>query len=430
MRHLFHLILAAGLVCMGCEKKAEEAPAEQPQAEPAPAQKTAQESPAKPDQAAQLLDRAIAAHGGADKLKAVAAVTAQVEGESPLGSFTATSTVAHGHHRMDTKLANGNQFTFTRGPEHCWAKKGPVILPMGTGEKEPHQATAALMEAMFLWPVKEKGLALKASKVKIGDSECDQLEINWSSVVTGSLVFDPQSHLLIQAGVNVQGPVEGRSQEIKIALSEYKEFCGVKMASRQASSLNGKPMQLLMIKEASCDPVEMKVFTQPEQVADGTIRERPTSPVTIACTTMKGPYTGLEEAMKGLMEALVENKVPPIGRPLMIYKQGPPRVKKPKKWVTQVCFPVNLKAPKKPKKKGKLTIISIKPGKALAAYGIGAYAQKAPELAALLVKEAKKRKLKRLGPMIHLTYMNPQTTPADQLVSELLLPVKAKKQRK
>jgi effector-binding domain-containing protein len=331
---------------------------------------------------------------------------------------------------MDTKLANGNQFTFTRGPEHCWAKKGPVILPMGTGEKDPHQATAALMEAMFLWPVKKAGLALKASKVKIGDQECDQLEINWSSGVTGSLTFDPQSHLLIQAGVNVQGPVEGRSQEIKIALSEYKEFCGVKMASRQAFSLNEKPMQLLTIKAASCDPVEMKVFTQPEQVADGTIRERPTSPVTVACATMKGPYTGIEEAMKGLMESLVENKVPPIGRPLMIYKKGPPRVKKPKKWVTQICFPVNLKAPKKPKKKGKLTIMALKPGQSLAAYGIGAYAQKAPELAALLVKEAKKRKLKRSGPMIHLTYMNPQTTPAEELVSELLLPIKAKKPRK
>jgi effector-binding domain-containing protein len=416
MKHLWYLILAAILLCIGCEKKAEE-----PEAEPK------KEAPAKPDQAAGILDKAIAAHGGAEKLKAISACTMQVEGESPLGSFTATSAIAHGHHRMDTKLANGNQFTFTRGPEHCWAKKGPVILPMGTGEKETHQATAALLEAMFLWPVKKAGLDLKASKVKIGDSECDQLEINWASGVTGTLIFDPQSHLLIQAGVKVQGPVEGRGQEIKIALSEHKEFCGVKMASKQAYSLNQKPMQLLMIMEASCDPVEMKVFTQPDQVANGTIRERPTSAVTIACTTMKGPYSGIEEAMKGLMEALVENKVPPIGRPLMIYKKGPPKVKKPKKWVTQVCFPVNLKAPKKPRKKGKLTIMPIKPGQALAAYGVGEYDKKAPELAALLVKEARKRKLKPSGPMIHLTYMNPQTTPAEELVSELLLPVKAKK---
>jgi effector-binding domain-containing protein len=424
MKHLWCLILAASILFTGCEKKSEEAPVEPPATEPEKA------APAEGDPAAQILDQAIAAHGGTEKLKAISACTMQVEGESPLGSFTATSTVANGHHRMDTKLANGNQFTFTRGPEHCWAKKGPVILPMGTGEKETHQATAALLEAMFLWPVKEKGLALTASKVKIGDQECDRLEINWSSEATGSLVFDPKSHLLIQAGVKVQGPVEGRSQEIRIALSEHKEFCGVKMASKQAYSLNQKPMQLLMIKEASCDPVEMKVFTQPEQVANGTIRERPTSAVTIACTTMKGPYSGIEEAMKGLMEALVENKIPPIGRPIMIYKKGPPKVKKPKKWVTQVCFPVNLEAPKKPQKKGKLIIRALKAGQALAAYGLGEYDKKAPELAALLVKEAKKRKLKPSGPMIHLTYMNPQTTPAEELVSELLLPVKAKKKGK
>jgi len=420
MKHLFFLILAAGLVCMGCEKKSEEAPATE--TEPA------KEAPAaKPDPAMNLLDQAIAAHGGAEKLKAVKACTMQIEGESPLGSFTATSTIANGHHRMDTKLANGNEFTFTRGPGHCWAKKGPVILEMGTGEKETHQATAALLEAMLLWPLKEKGLDLKASKVKIGDRECDQLEISWPSGVTGSLVFDPQNYLLIQAGVNVPGPVEGRSQEIKIALSEHKEFCGVKMASRQAFSLNQKPMQLLMIKEASCAPVDAKLFAQPEQVADKTIRERPTSAVTIACTTMRGPYTGVGKALKGLMESLVENKVPPIGRPMMIYKKGPPRVKKPKKWVTEVCFPVNLEAPKKPQKQGKLTIRALKAGQALAAYGVGEYDQKAPELAALLVKEAKKRKLKPQGPMIHLTYMSPQTTPAEELVSELLLPLKPAK---
>ena len=416
MKYLWYLILAVGLVFMGCEKKAEEAPAEQPQAEPAK-DAPAKEAPAKPDQAAQILDRSIAAQGGTVK-----AFTGKMEGESPLGSFTATSTVALGYHRMDIRLENGNEFTFTRGPEHCWAKKGPVIIPMGATEKKSHQATAALMEAMLLLPLKEKGTALEASKTKVDDKECDQLEIKWPDLdAVGSLVFDPQSHLLIQAGVKIQ------AQEIKIVLSEHKEFCGVKMASKQASSLNGRPMQLLMLKEAGCDPVEMKRFAQPEQVADKTIHERPTSPATIACTTMKGPYTGLEKALKGLMEELAKNKVPPVGRPMMIYKKGPPRVKKPKKWVTQVCFPVNLKAPKKPKKKGKLTIRALKPGQALAAYGVGEYAQKAPELAALLVKEAKKRKLK---PMIHLTYMNPQATPADQLVSELLLPVKAKKQRK
>lgn len=420
MKYLWFLIPSLGLICLGCNKNAGEAPAGVPAAEPAKEQ-------AKPDPAAQILDRAIAAHGGAEKLKAIAGVTARVEGESPLGSFTATSTLGAGHHRMDTKLANGNQFTLTRGPEHCWAKKGPVIIPMGAGERESHQATAALMEATLLWPVKEKGLALKASSVKIGDRQCDQLEIDLAPGVTGSLSFDPQSHLLIQAGAKMPGLVAGRSQEIEIVLSEHKEFCGVKMAARQASSLNGQPMQLLMIKEARCEPVDPEVFAQPEQVADKTIRERPTTAVTIACTTMRGPYTGVETALKETMESLVENQVPPIGRPMLIYKQGPPGVRKARQWVTEICFPVNLRASPKPQKKGKLTIRALKPGPALAVYGVGDYTKKAPGLAALLLKEAGKRKLKPTGPMIHLTYMSPQTTPVEELVSELLLPIEAAK---
>jgi DNA gyrase inhibitor GyrI len=418
MKQLWYLILTSGLACLGCEKQAEETQAGEPQA------KSAKEAPAKPDHAAQILNRAIEAHGGAEKLKAILACTMQVEGESPLGSFSATSTVAGGHQRMDTKLETGNEFTFTRGPTHCWAKKGPVIISMGEHEKKTHQATAALIEAMFLWPVKEKGMSTKASKAKVDDRECDQLEIQWPDLdAVGSLVFDPQSHLLIQAGVKVQIQA-GQTQEIKMVLSEHQEFCGVKMASKQASWLNGQPMQLLIIKTASCAPVEQKLFEKPGQVADQTIRERPTTLVTIACTTMKGPYTGLETTLRELVQELADNQVPPIGRPLMIYKQGPPRVKQSKKWVTQVCFPVNLKTPKKPQKKGKLTIRALRPGPALAAYGVGEYAKKAPELAALLLKEAQKRKLKPKGPMIHLTYMNPQATPADQLVSELLLPVK------
>jgi hypothetical protein len=418
MKHFWTLILAAVLAASGCEKKAEEPRAEEPQAEPA------KEAPAEPGSAGQILDRAIQAHGGAEKLKAITALTAKIEGESPLGPFTATSTTALGHQRMDIKLENGNEFTFTRGPEHCWAQKGPVIVPMGEDEKKSHQATAALMEAMLLWPVKEKGLAVEASKVMVDDQECDQLKIRWPGLdAVGSLVFDPQTHLLIQAGAQVQ--IQDRAQEIKVVLSEHKEFCGVQMASRQAFSLNGQPMQLLTVKEASCDPVEGKLFEEPEQVADKTIRERSTSPATIACATMKGPYTGLEKALRGLTEELAKNKVPAIGRPMMIYRQGPPRVKQPKKWVTEVCFPVNLQAPKKPEKKGKLTIMAIEPGTALAAYGVGDVAEKAPELAVLLTREAKKRKLEPSGPMIHLTYMNPQSTPVDRLVSELLFPIRA-----
>jgi effector-binding domain-containing protein len=413
MKHPWHLILALSLAVLGCEKPAEEPKAEKPQEEPA------KEAPAEPDVAAQILDQAIEAHGGADKLKAIAAVTAQVEGQSPLGAFTATSIVARSHHRMDIKLENGNQVTFTRGPEHCWAKKGPVIIPMGEGEKKSHQATAALMEALLLWPVKQKGLVTAAGKVKIDNEECDQLKLKWPDLdAEGSLVFDPQSHLLIHAGVKTP------KEEIEITLSEHQEFCGVKMASRRVATLNGKPMQLIMVKEAGCAPVGEETFQKPEQVADKTIGQRPTTQATIACTTLKGPYTGLEKALQGLVQELADNKVPAIGRPLMIYKRGPPRVKKPKKWVTQVCFPVNLEAPKKPKKQGKLVIMTLKPGQALAAYGIGDYAKKAPELAALLVKEAKKRKLKPKGPMIHLTYMDAQTTPPAELVSELLLPLK------
>jgi effector-binding domain-containing protein len=130
------------------------------------------------------------------------------------------------------------------------------------------------------------------------------------------------------------------------------------------------------------------------------------------------------------MGFMMKQKLAPTGMPMMIYLKGPPKVKKPKKYLTEICFPVAAKAPKKPKKKGKFVIKAMKPRKVLAAYGVGPYEKKSPELMKLLVDEAKKRKLKTAGPMCQISFMDPKETAAEELVSEMQIPIKGGKKKK
>ena len=90
-------------------------------------------------------------------------------------------------------------------------------------------------------------------------------------------------------------------------------------------------------------------------------------------------------------------------------------------------MPVGALPPKKPKKMGKLTLKALKPATVLSMYGIGPYDKRSGKLATDLMKEAMKRKLKVIGPMRQISYMDPKEQPADKLVSEMQIPIKAKK---
>jgi effector-binding domain-containing protein len=213
-------------------------------------------------------------------------------------------------------------------------------------------------------------------------------------------------------------------------MSEHKDFCGIKMASKLEHTMDEKPLETTEITKMTCGPVDDGILKQPEQVANGTILEKETFAATVACTKMKGPYEKTGETIEKLMGFLKKQKLSPFGKPIMIYMKGPPKVKKPKKYLTEICVPVATKAPKRPRKKGKFVIKAMKPRKVLAAYGVGPYETKSPELMKLLLAEAKKRKLKPAGPMCQISFMDPKETAAEELVSEMQIPIKGGKKKK
>jgi len=299
---------------------------------------------------------------------------------------------------------------------------GPVVIPCCEESAAQAKIMTAMNEAMMLMPLKmqpgwEFEIAENTLKVKHEEYGVD-----------GSLTFDAESKLI--TGMTYKGKMHKQEGEFATKFSGHKEFCGIKFPSKMAITFNKKPWLSEEWTEMTCGDVDASVFEQPEQVAEGTFTEKTTPPMAVACLKHKGPYEKLNDTVGKLMGMLMKQKMAPAGPVMMTFLKGPPKVKKPKKYVTDICMPVMAKPPKKPKKKGKLTLKGMKPMTVLATYGSGDYQKKTGELMKALADEAKKRKLKTAGPACGVYFMDSSKYAPEQLVSEIMIPIKGGKKPK
>jgi len=406
----------------------EVAAAEKKEAEEAATEKAGEaEEPAKDDPAHKLLQAAIEGRGGLEKCKAVGAMSGKTKGTYMGKPYTAEFQYKIGEAmHMDISMPGGQGMSMTFGSDECWNKIGPVVVPCKEDQKKENVQMLAFDKAVMLWPLAEGDWQIEAGKKKEGDKEYDTLSVKSEKLgVEGTLVFDPESHMLVNG--TAKGSWMGKEGEYSFKMSDYSEECGVQMAHKSETAFNGEKFMDEEYLEINCEPIDEQVFAMPEQVKDGTIVERDIPARTLACTTMKGPYEGTGKAIEGLMAFMGKKKMEPMGAPVLTYLKAPPKVKKPKKFVTDICFPVGAPPPRRPKKSGKFVIKAAKPQHVLSVYGVGSYDKKVPELMKTLVKEAKKRKLKVKGRMGHACYSEPGAVPPEEMVSEMMLPIKAKK---
>jgi effector-binding domain-containing protein len=427
---LLSVLLAFSFLALGCEKKPEEPATPETESEaPAKAEEPAKEEPktaeVKYDEAVEkILTPAIEAHGGLERLQAMKSANIDMQVTSQGMSFKGSYATIAGEHRkylFTIFLPSGAEMRIGFGHDFCWKTMGKVLLPCSAeDERSPEECFIDL--ATELWPLRERKHEIAAGQEKVGDKTYDTLTVS-KGEIKGVIYLDQETHHIARMSTMVKK--EGKEVETVAACANYKEFCdGLKWATKVELTRGGKPFESYEFLDMRCEPVDESIFNKPEQVADGTVVEKETQAGTVACTKMKGPYKKSGKTIGKLMAFMMKQKLTPTGMPMMIYLKGPPKVKKPKKFVTEICFPVATKAPKKPKKKGKFVIKAMKPKKVLAAYGVGPYETKAPELMKLLIDEAKKRELKTTGPMRQISFMDPKETAAEELVSEMQIPIK------
>jgi len=438
LHYLLCLVLALSLVGLGCPKEEgaapEEAAKEEGQAEPA--KEEAKEEPAKEEAAAEapaepavkldpavekFIDERIAAMGGADKLKPTG-WTSKSKGTYAGKPYTSSNTGMPGVTRMDIEMPGGAKMPMVHGLDKCWSQTGPVVIPCTEEAAKHARIMTAMIGAQMLMPLKTQAgweLAVDGDTLKVKHAEYG---------VDGSLTFDPESKLI--TGMTYKSTVHGQAGEFVTKYSDHKEFCGIQFPAKMVTALNKKPWLTEEWLEMTCGDVDESLFEQPEQVADGTFVEKTTPPMAVACMKHKGPHEKLNDGVAKLMKLMMKQKLAPAGPVMMTFLKGPPKVKKAKKFVTEICVPVMVKKPpKRPKKKGKLTLKGMKPQNVLAVYGSGDYQTKTGELMKALKAEVKKRKLKAKGPACGVYYMDSSKVPPEQQVAEVMIAVKGGKKK-
>jgi effector-binding domain-containing protein len=405
--------LAIGLACAACGEKPE----------PAKNKETAAKAEPKKPTAVDLLDAAIAAHGGFDKLKTAGSWKSTSKGTYMGMPYESVNLNRDGVVRMDIVMGDGEKMSMVMGVDPCWMTSGPVVIECTKDERAANRVMVAMSRSMMLAPLKEPGWTVAlADAVEVDGRKCDALAVeNAKSGAKGTLAFDPETRLLARA--EYTAVMMGQPTRFVSWPSDYRELCGVRMAGRWKMTMNDQPYVEEEILELACGPVEEAALAPPAQVADGTIVERVIRPLTGACMVMKGPYEGTGEAMGRLMGFLGQKQLMPVGAPMLTYLEAPPAVKDPQKYETEICFPVGAPPPPEPQVEGDFTIKAFGETRVLAAFGLGPCAETSPRLAGLLGAEMGKRKLAGAGPMRQVTYSDPASVPPEKLVSEMQIPL-------
>jgi len=360
-------------------------------------------------------------HGGVEKLKKASAFSAAFQMEMLGAKIRGKLKHKAGAMRLEYVIPYGDRVIQTTAQGQCWQERGQVIIPCDKPTLDHASRLAGLLEASWFFPLKErKDRTVKLAPAQHNGKEVDGLTILAGGDALGTLLYDRVSARVV--GLKMQTTLMGRAGELVGDFSKFEKACGEEIATKHSYSFDGKPYLTLTIEGILCEPLEDGLFAQPPQVKQGLVKLKHKGTSNLACTKIKGPLTGVDAALGRVRDYLAKHEVPIVGAPFLVHHRGPPQVKNPAGYVTDVCLSVSKKVWVMDKSlwKGEFTLYDDEGDEVLAAFGIGDPAKNTPELARLLAEGAKIRKRPRnKEPLVQILYLHRDDIPADQQVSEM-----------
>jgi hypothetical protein len=228
---------------------------------------------ADPDPGA-ILDKAIKALGGEENLKKAEIATWKSKGTLTFNgndnAFTVQSTVQGlDHYRSEFEGQFGDNevkavavVNGTKG----WRKFGDNNMEMSDDELANEKRNVYLMVTpMAILPLKGKGFKVEsAGEEKVGDKPAAVLKVTGPDSKDFKLYFDKDSGLPVKLVAQVIG-FGGDEYTQETTYSDYKDFGGLKRASKAVSKRNGEDfVKSETIEFKVLDKVDPKSFTQPE----------------------------------------------------------------------------------------------------------------------------------------------------------------------
>jgi len=221
-----------------------------------------------------VIDKAIKALGGEEKLSKSRMTASKTKGTISFAGndneFTGHATVSgldHSRQGFESEIM-GNKIsgvTVLAG-DKGWRKFGDMVMELDKDAlaNEKRNLYMQVVPGSVL-PLKEKGF-----KVKAGDEEKVGGKAAVGLVVTGpdgkdfTLYFDKESGLPVKLVAKVVG-FDGTEATQETTYAEYKEFGGIKKATRVETKRGGQPFLKAQLTEFKVlDKVDPKTFTEPK----------------------------------------------------------------------------------------------------------------------------------------------------------------------
>jgi hypothetical protein len=221
-----------------------------------------------------VLDKAIKALGGADKLGSLQAMTWKGKGtmsfRGQMGEFTSTTTVQGlDHLRLEFEFEgnNGSGVTVLSG-DKGWRKFGDRSLELdkdGVGVANEKRLLYLQVIPVTLVPLKGKAFKVKAAAPeKVGDKPAAVLKVTGPDGKDFKVYFDQESGLPVRLVAKVIGYTGGESEQ-DTAYAGYKDFGGIKKATKLESKRDGEKFLEVEITDFKpVDKVDPKTFTEPK----------------------------------------------------------------------------------------------------------------------------------------------------------------------
>jgi len=217
-----------------------------------------------------ILDKAIKALGGEEKLSKVKAASWKAKGTINFGGnemeFT-SQTTAQGldHVRSEFEGSFGKGFLVIAG-DKGWRKFGEMGGELDKDQlaNEKRNVHLQLVPVLIL-PLKGKDFKVEAAaEEKVGDKPAVGVKVTGPEGKTFSLYFDKESGLPVKLVAKVMGFMDDEHDQ-ETTFTNYKEFDGIKKATKVEAKRDGEKFLNSEVTEFKVlDKVDPKTFTEPQ----------------------------------------------------------------------------------------------------------------------------------------------------------------------
>jgi hypothetical protein len=224
--------------------------------------------------AAGLIDKAIAALGGEAKLSQGKAMTWNTKGTFTFGDnesqFTGSATAA-GIDRIRQEFEGdfgGNKIkgvTVLDG-DKGWRRFGDTTMPLDAdGVSNEKRSVYLQVVPVTLLPLKGKGFKVEsAGDEKLAGADAAGIKVTAPDGKDFKMFFDKQSHLPVKVVATVRG-FQGQDFTQETTYADYKDLGGIKKATKIAAKRDGSPFLESEISDFKfLDTVDDKTFAEPQ----------------------------------------------------------------------------------------------------------------------------------------------------------------------